>query len=390
MAPRRQRPRWHPWEDLAYAVLTHYLTQRRADLAAMRIYHHCHWVTTLGRLDAGQLRTWLAAPGMTGEGLLPLQVVLPGVSQAGDGQHTGKGAPEASQPDWATKRSARLAATVRGYPEPFTACRDVILAAVGPDPALFSLALLIPEPLTFADLAQVAGRARGTELLLAVDGAQLTRLARREVVTTTEAHAPVPGTDARRHPLTDLLRSDAWKRLWQEHEAPVLPTLQLLATQIRRLYPLVFVADLPAPGRPEPWQPSGHYLIYATRAADAALLMNDFLVAEEVRCHEAVWATILQGDWFRARAAAIHAQLLDDAHVTLLELLDQRRAPFWPDLRLLLAARAFGRLATASYDALLYELLASGALRCHWAPRRDTLPAGTLPGPQDRLELARA
>jgi len=369
-----RRPRRYSWEALACSIFIHYLTCRRAALAATRIYRCYHWVTTIGRLDPAALRAAMLVPAHEGQPLLPLQVALPGV------------AGEPVVPVRAARRGAPAAVTIRPYPQALADCRDALLAVVGADPALFSLALPAPDAPRFADLAQIAGRAPGVEILLAIDGARLIRLARSGAMPGARAPDAATSRPAVAHLLTDLTRSDAWKELWRADETPLLATLHLIAAQLRRLYPWVFVVDLPAPQQPEPWAPSGHYLIYATRAPDAVLLMNDFLADEECRCREAVWTTILPGDWFRARAAVTRAHLCAEARTALLELLSQRHAPFWPELRLRLVARAFGRLNAASYDALLRALLASGTVRCHWAPRRGVHPADELPGPRDRLE----
>jgi hypothetical protein len=377
-ALRPRRLHHDPWGTFARSLLTHYLAQRRAGLATVRIYRCYHWVTDFGWPDPAQL----AALCSDDPALLPLRIatILSTRAQNTDSR-TGRVV------DRVARRGARPSIIVQECASPFARCCATLLATIAADPVLFSLTLLAPGSPTYADLARIARQAHGAELLLAVDGARLARLARQRVATGAETPAPAAAERPYVHPLTALMRSDAWKALWQGNEMPIVPTLHLLAAQLKRLYPLVFIASLPAPGQPEPWKSANHYLIYATRAPEAACMMNDLLVAEEIRCREAVWTTILQGAWFRSRAAAARAQMLDEARSTLLALLGQRRAPFWPDLRLLLITRTFGRLATADYDILLRDLLAAGMVRCHRASRRGALSEDALPGPRDRLEL---
>ncbi len=398
-APPGERAAWEAWKS---SLLPGFVAPYGRALAASRLHRTCWWVEGLdasGRAPQGgagaafaETVDTLAALGFALRGLrlVPERPKSRRAEEAGADTASASGSGRKTRP-------ARPTAEVETTPA--VVAREDLLTTLGTAPAVLLLNPLAAPPLTAEELLALCQRQAPTELLLTISAARLAQFA-EEGLAAQAASAPEQGHpihDAP-HPLTALLRSDAWKAIWSGPEktpAKVQRTLELLRGLLkpRALYVCLTALDeapTPAPRR---------FLLFASRQYASVALLNDFLCAERARLAHERETRALQGSWFAKRRAAARAAAWAALKEELHTLGRLRRARLWPDLKPLLLLDHFGQFSSADHDAALLELVSEGRVGCRWSPETaaadagaasDTPPAARVPGPQDFLEFLEA
>ncbi len=398
-APPGERAAWEAWKS---SLLPGFVAPYGRALAASRLHRACWWVDGLDAAGRALLGSAAAAFAETADSLAALGFALHGlrlVSERPKSKRAEAPAAEAVSASGSARKTHPARQPADTETRPTVVAREDVLATLGTAPAVLLLNPLAAPPLAAEDLLALCQRQAPTELLLTISAARLTQLA-EEGLAAQAAPAPEQGRPAHDapHPLTALLRSDAWKAIWSGPEktpAKVQRTLELLRGLLkpRTLYVCLTALDeapTPAPRR---------FLLFASRQYASVALLNDFLCAERARLAHERETRALQGSWFAKRRAAARAAawaaLKEEMH-TLGRL---RRARLWPDLKPLLLLDHFGQFSSADHDAALLELVNEGRVGCRWSPEispaetgaaSDTPPAARVPGPQDFLEFLEA
>jgi hypothetical protein len=250
-----------------------------------------------------------------------------------------------------------------------------LLTEIDSSPAIFLLHPFGPTLFRYEDLAPLYSRAVPTEMLLFISHKQIIArlLAAQRAPTSAVA-------------LTDLLRSDHWKRLAvkeEEKEATVTELLNMFVSSMQRSFSLpVQRIRLPVQVRPTVLEELPYTLLFATRRQDSFVSMNDAVCLYHRRVLEESYRGVLAEDWFAAQQQKRFEEQREQLCQRTLQQGRAQRIRRWPDLRQQLLIPNFGQYMQHEYNVVIQQLLSQGEVRCEW--RLRTIEE-RVPGNDDTL-----
>lgn len=359
-------------------LLHDYIVPYCRSLAATRIFRRCFWIDGLGdsrkALPIFQ-EVSAAAAELSGENrsmALQLLVLQPGRSKRGKASAGRAGQQTEAAPFVLPKESSIIDGD-------WTAIAPALLGALDQAAAVFLLNPLAAVTsstkqesfYTSDDLAPFFTRTAPTELCLLLSHTQIENRLLPALRDPAEAAA-----------FTTLLRSDRWRALLAEGQAPAergegpagRPIIDSLIGMLQQAIQPHFLAArqiaFPVCLGPSLIENAPYTLLFATRRQDSLLCMNDAVCGYRRRLEEQSYRGLLNEAWFRERQ---HTRLAGEMQALTERILRLGRAQSprrWPDLRQQLLLSNFGMYLSREYDEVIGALLEAGAVRCEWRQGR--------------------